>query len=119
MNNNMVANPAPKKSVGKSIGLFFNKHAAHISLALFAVVLMTATVALATTTSADTMWTTITDEIKKWVTRLGGVAIFVGGVLFGLGWMQNDSREKIAGVSTIIAGGIVIAIAQLAGTFFA
>ena len=127
MNNNAVACATPKKSILKSLGLFFNKHAAHIALSLCAVFLLTATVAYATTatttvgttTTADTMWNLIADEIKKWVTRLGGVAIFVGGVLFGLGWMQNDSREKIAGVSTIIAGGIVIAVAQLAGTFFA
>lgn len=123
MNNGMMKKSFSKAlyEKTKSIGLFLNKHSVHIALALMAVVIMTGTIAFAdaTTTAADTMWTTIMEEIKKWVTRLGGVAIFVGGVMFGLGWMQNDGREKIIGVSTIIAGGIVIAVAQLAATFFA
>lgn len=69
--------------------------------------------------SADTLWTTIADLIKTWVTRLGAVVMFVGGVMFGLGWKSDDAEQKSRGISTIIAGAIVLAVAQLTGTFFA
>ena len=69
--------------------------------------------------NADTLWTTISDLIKTWVTRLGGVVMFVGGIIFGLGWKSDDSEQKSRGISTIIAGAIVIAVAALTSTFFA
>lgn len=69
--------------------------------------------------SADTLWTTIADLIKTWVTRLGAVVMFVGGIMFGLGWKSDDAEQKSRGISTIIAGAIVLAVAQLTGTFFA
>jgi uncharacterized membrane protein YecN with MAPEG domain len=69
--------------------------------------------------NADTLWTTIADLIKTWVTRLGGVVMFVGGVMFGLGWKSDDAEQKSRGISTIIAGAIVVAVAALTGTFFA
>ena len=110
-------NNLTKNSKIQSVGKFINRHYAAIMVCLLCTMMIGTTVFAAA--GADVLWTNLTTLIEKWVTRLGGVAIFVGGVLFGLGWMQNDSREKIAGVSTIIAGGIVIAVAQLAGTFFA
>ena len=56
--------------------------------------------------------------MKTWVTRLGGVVMFVGGIMFGLGWKSDDAEQKSRGVSTIIGGAIVIAIAQIAAKFF-
>ena len=66
----------------------------------------------------DALWNTITGLIETWVTRLGGVVMFVGGVMFGLGWKSDDAEQKSRGVSTMIAGAIVIAVAKLASTFF-
>jgi hypothetical protein len=68
--------------------------------------------------SEDALWKTITDLMKTWVTRLGGVVMFVGGIMFGLGWKSDDAEQKSRGVSTIIGGAIVIAIAQIAAKFF-
>lgn len=68
--------------------------------------------------SEDALWKTITGLIKTWVTRLGGVVMFVGGIMFGLGWKSDDAEQKSRGVSTIIGGAIVTAIAQITGIFF-
>lgn len=67
----------------------------------------------------DALWGEITTLITTWVTRLGGVVMFVGGIMFGLGWKSDDAEQKSRGVSTIIAGAIVIAVAALASKFFA
>lgn len=68
--------------------------------------------------SADSLWTTVSDLIGTWVTRLGGVVMFVGLIMFGLGWKSDDAEQKSRGISTIIAGAIVTAAAALVGTFF-
>ncbi len=71
-----------------------------------------------TASGADGLWNTISTLIQTWVTRLGGVVMFVGGVMFGLGWKSDDAEQKSRGVSTLIAGAIVVAVAQIAGQFF-
>lgn len=71
-----------------------------------------------TASGADGLWNTVTNLIQTWVTRLGGVVMFVGGVMFGLGWKSDDAEQKSRGVSTLIAGAIVVAVAQVAGQFF-
>ena len=45
--------------------------------------------------------------------------MFVGGVMFGLGWKSDDAEQKSRGISTIVAGAIVTAVAAITGTFFA
>lgn len=88
----------------------------------FAVVCAVAVMMMAmcmTAFGADALWSTISGLIQTWVTRLGGVIIFVGGILFGLGWKSDDAEQKSRGVSTIIAGAIVFALAELTGVFFA
>lgn len=69
--------------------------------------------------SADALWTTLSGLIQTWVTRLGAVVVFVGGIMFALGWKSDDAEQKSRGVSTIIAGALVMVIAGLTGTFFA
>ena len=68
---------------------------------------------------AEALWTTISGLIQTWVTRLGAVVMFVGGVMFGLGWKNDDAEQKSRGISTLIAGAIVTAVAAITGTFFA
>ena len=41
---------------------------------------------------AESMWTTLTDLITTWVFRLGGVVVFVGGIMFALGWKLTRHR---------------------------
>ncbi len=68
---------------------------------------------------AETMWSRLTETITLWVGRLGGVVIFVGGVMFALGWKSEDAEQKSRGISTIIAGAMVVAVSGLTSTFFA
>lgn len=65
---------------------------------------------------ADEVWDTITGQITKWVTRLGGMVAFIGGIMFALGWKRDDADQKSQGISTVVAGAMVIAITQVVGT---
>lgn len=90
-----------------------------IAIMLFAVaIVFFPRMIMADTTDAETMWTNVTDLIAKWVLRLGGVIFFVGGVMFGLGWKSDDAEQKSRGISTMIAGAIVMALAGSATLFF-
>lgn len=68
---------------------------------------------------AEEMWGVFADLIKKWVTRLGAVVMFIGGIQFGMGWKGDDAEQKTRGLNTIISGAIVMAVAALTSTFFA
>ncbi len=106
-----------EKINGRSIGLFLNKKATAVALCLGCVMCMSATAFAAG--NVDALWNTIANLIQTWVTRLGGVVMLIGGVMFGLGWKSDDAEQKSRGVSTIIAGAIVAAVAALTGQFFA
>ena len=102
------------------LGQFIQKHSGTLACCLM-VCLMIGKVVCATTTTgdkADDMWLTLTDLVAKWVTRLGGVVIFVGGIMFALGWKSDDADQKSRGIQTMIAGAMVAAIAGITGTFF-
>lgn len=105
-----------KENKVNAFGLFLNKHITVITCALLLGIMF---MGVASASSADSLWTTISNLIKTWVTRLGGVVMFVGGVMFGLGWKSDDAEQKSRGISTIIAGAIVVAVAALTSTFFA
>ena len=68
---------------------------------------------------ADSLWNTLRDLIGKWVTRLGMVIMFIGGVMFALGWKQEDASQKSTGINTIIAGAIATALGGMVAIFFA
>lgn len=102
----------------EQFGLFLNKHANRITACMALCMVMTASFCFAGS-GADALWNTIAGLIETWVTRLGGVVFFVGGVLFGLGWKDNDASQKSTGINTMIAGGIIMAVAALTSTFFA
>lgn len=103
----------------QAVGRFLNKHADKVAVCLMVTMLMGTVVFAAGGPAEDALWLTLTATIEKWVKRLGGVIMFVGGVMFGVGWQSNDANQKSQGISTIAAGGIVIAVASLASTFFA
>lgn len=109
-----------KKSV-VAVGNFLNRNAKKISVMLAVCVLVFGTVVFGDedANSAETLWQTLSGLIQTWVTRLGAVVIFVGGIMFALGWKSDDAEQKSRGISTIIAGAIVMAIAAMTGTFFA
>jgi hypothetical protein len=97
------------------IGKFLDKY----FLVLFAAVCCGIALGGVAFATGDALWDTIAGLIGTWVARLGGVVIFVGGVMFGLGWKNDDAEGKSRGVNTIIAGAIVTAMSLLVGTFFA
>jgi len=103
-----------RMSVKENVGKFMNRHAATIAVCAVCTLMIAGQVF-----AADALWNTIADLIKTWVTRLGGVVMFVGGVMFGLGWKNDDADGKTRGINTIIAGAIVVAVAALTSQFFA
>lgn len=105
-----------KVSVKERVGKFLNRNAATIAICAVCALMIAGQVFA--TADAEDMWNKIADLIKTWVTRLGGVVMFVGGVMFGLGWKNDDADGKTRGVNTIIAGAIVVAVAALTSDFF-
>ena len=99
----------------RSLGIFLDRH----RFAIAAMMLFCLSMGGIASASVDALWNTVANLIETWVTRLGGVVLFVGGIMFGLGWKNDDADGKTRGIQTMIAGGIVIAVAQLTGTFFA
>lgn len=112
--NVVVAEKATK------LGKFLNKHAATIALVALMTVTMASMVFASNQQSdpAEQLWSQLSTVITKWVRRLGGVIMLIGGIQVGIGWQNDDSARKSAGFNTIIAGAIVLAVAALAGTFF-
>lgn len=52
-----------------------------------------------------------------WLTKIGGVVALVGGVMFALGWQREDSEGKSRGLMTLMAGFMLVAIAQSKNLF--
>lgn len=102
----------------QKIGLFLNRHSYAIAFALVLFISVN-NIAFASGNSAESLWDKVAGLLETWVTRLGGVVMFVGGVLFGLGWKNNDAEQKSQGISTLVAGAIVVAVAAMTQTFFA
>lgn len=116
----IIENKSGKKNGGAlvKVGGFLNKHGMTVAIVLVMALMLTS-VCFASGDPAETLWTNITSIIGKWVTRLGAVIIFVGGIMFALGWKSDDAEQKSRGISTVISGAMVTAIAALVGTFFA
>ena len=106
-----------KVSVNKeNVGKFLNRNATKIAVyAMFTLMIVGQVFA---TADAESLWNDLATTIQMWVTRLGGVVMFVGGIMFGLGWKNDDADGKTRGINTMIAGGIVIAVAALTSNFF-
>lgn len=52
-----------------------------------------------------------------WLTKIGGVIALVGGVMFALGWQREDVEGKSRGLMTLMAGFMLVAIAQSKNIF--
>lgn len=52
-----------------------------------------------------------------WLTKIGGVVALVGGVMFALGWQREDAEGKSRGLMTLMAGFMLVAIAQSKNLF--
>lgn len=115
MNNNAKKCVRSEEKTLRKASLWVSKNWVTI---LSAVALMTVLcVGFAFADNAEEMWKSMVALISKWVTRLGGLVIFVGGVMFGLGWKREDADGKSQGISTMIAGAIVTAVAGMTNFF--
>lgn len=65
------------------------------------------------TSSIDSFITFICD----WVMKIGGVVAMIGGIMFALGWQREDAEGKSRGLMTVMAGFMLIAIAQAPSIF--
>ncbi|HJJ04942.1 MAG TPA: hypothetical protein OIM45_03615 [Clostridiaceae bacterium] len=52
-----------------------------------------------------------------WLTKIGGIIALVGGVMFALGWQREDAEGKSRGLMTVMAGFMLVAIAQSKNLF--
>ena len=52
-----------------------------------------------------------------WLTKIGGVIALVGGVMLALGWQREDAEGKSRGLMTLMAGFMLVAIAQSKNIF--
>ena len=52
-----------------------------------------------------------------WLSKIGGVIALVGGVMFALGWQREDAEGKSRGLMTLMAGFMLVAIAQSKNIF--
>ena len=57
------------------------------------------------------------DFACEWLTKIGGVIALVGGVMFALGWQREDAEGKSRGLMTLMAGFMLVAIAQSKNLF--
>lgn len=56
-------------------------------------------------------------ELCKWVRRAGMLVMLFGGIKLAMGWHSNTEEEKIQGLKTLVAGGMVITIASAPDMF--
>ena len=109
-------NENEKCSVFLRFCVFLNRNV-HLATLVALVIFVFPDIVFATS-QAETLWTLIGYHVQTWVLRFGSAVMFIGGIMFGLGWKNDDAEQKSRGVSTLIAGAIVAAIGALATTNF-
>lgn len=67
--------------------------------------------------SAETAYQDVIDFFVTWIRRLGAVIALVGGIMFGLAIKDNNADQKQAGLMTLIAGFVVVAITAAVDMF--
>lgn len=67
--------------------------------------------AAAGTVDATNAFNKVMEILVPWIQKLGGVVMFVGGIMFALGTKNDDADSKTRGVNTLIAGAMVIGVA--------
>lgn len=65
------------------------------------------------TTDVETEFTSILKFISSWMGRTGGLAMFLGAIVFALAIRENNANSKILGVRTMAAGAAVVAVSAL------
>lgn len=64
-------------------------------------------------TDPDSFINEIITLLQKWIPRLGGMVVVVGGIQLGLGFKDDNQDGKTRGMQCMIGGAIVAAIGKL------
>lgn len=67
--------------------------------------------------SAEDSYETVIGFFITWIRRIGAVIALVGGIMFGLAIKDNNADQKQAGLMTLIAGFVVVAITAAVDMF--
>lgn len=100
------------------------KHAALAVTTLYAMSIITAVSAFADGTGGagadvdpDATFNKVISFFANWIGRIGLVVAFVGGIMFGLAFKNEDADGKTRGLQTLAAGFIVFALSKSLNLF--
>jgi hypothetical protein len=84
-----------------------------VAIAVFVLVLGSGTVfadgASGGEAAALAGWARITQFLSEWIPRIGGAVMFIGVVMFGMGFRSDDPTMKTNGITTAVGGAIITA----------
>ena len=55
---------------------------------------------------------------KDWLIKIGGIVAMVGGVMVALSWQRDDAEGKSKALMTIMAGLMLVAVAETSKAIF-
>lgn len=89
---------------------------------LYAMSIITAITAFAESSGGsdvdpDAAFNTVVKFFADWIGRIGLVVAFVGGVMFGFAFKNDDADGKTRGLQTLAAGFIVFALTKSLNLF--
>ena len=67
--------------------------------------------------TAESSYNTVLTFFITWLRRIGAAVALIGGIMFGLAIKDNNAEQKQAGLMTMVAGFVVVAICLAAGMF--
>ena len=67
--------------------------------------------------TAESSYQTVLTFFITWLRRIGAAVALIGGIMFGLAIKDNNAEQKQAGLMTMVAGFVVVAICLAAGMF--
>lgn len=81
------------------------------------VIVATSVVAFAANNTGEEVWDTVVGKMEKYVVAMGGAIAAIGGVMWALGFKNEDSEAQARGIRTLIAGaaaaGVMIGVSGL------
>ena len=67
--------------------------------------------------NAEGAYQTVIGFFVTWIRRLGAIIALIGAIIFGLSIKNKDPDQKETGLSTMIAGFVVVAICAAVDMF--
>lgn len=111
---NMKLSTMKKKKAAK---LFVSLATTALMLAVFTVVACAAGGAPAGDTGAEAAYQSTINFFITWFRRVGMVVAFVGAIMFALAIKNDDADRKQAGLVTMVAGFVVVALCAASSMF--